>query len=250
MILKNLSVDCVIFGFKDNKLNVLLWQVDSEEVKKFFSEKDKYEEVKILFEENPLHGQEDYWGLIGTHLPSDEDIDEYAKFILQKSTGLNNVYLKQVNTFGKVDRVPFARVLTTAYYAIINPEYHDLQQSEMAKILNWFEVDKLPKLLFDHKKIIEKSLHKLREEVSYHPVGFHMLPEKFTLTELQTLYEVILDKKLDTRNFRKKIQNMGLLVDTNEKQTNVAHRAAKLYAFDVEIYNKLKEEGLKFRIGQ
>jgi len=248
MLLKNQSVDCVIFGFKDNKLNVLLWQVNTEVVKTFFAEKDKYEEVKILFEENPIHGHQDYWGLIGTHLPVDEDLDEYAKHILTISTGLNEVYLKQVNTFGNVDRVPFMRVLTTAYYAIINPEYHDMQQSEMAKVLRWFELDKLPKLLFDHKKIIEKSLHKLREEVSYHPVGFHMLPEKFTLTELQTLYEVILDKNLDTRNFRKKIQNMGLLVDTNEKQTNVAHRAAKLYSFDVQIYNKLKEEGLNFRI--
>ena len=123
-----------------------------------------------------------------------------------------------------------------------------MQQSEMARVLRWFEVDKLPKTLFDHADIIKAALKKLRDEVRYHPVGFHMLPDKFTLTELQTLYEVILDKQLDTRNFRKKIQNMGLLVDTNEKQTNVAHRAAKLYQFDVDIYNQLKEEGLNFRI--
>lgn len=248
MILRNLSVDCVIFGFKDNKLNVLLWQVDSEIVKKFFLEKDTYDNIKDLFEENPLHRLEDYWGLIGTHLPNEEDIDEFAKQIVSKTTGLKDIYLKQVRTFGRVDRVPFLRVLTTAYYAIINPKFHDLQHSEMARVLTWFEIDKLPKVLFDHKDIIGSALKKLREEVQYHPVGFHMLPEKFTLTELQTLYEVILDKKLDTRNFRKKIQNMGLLIDTNEKQTNVAHRAAKLYRFDVNIYNKLKEEGLNFRI--
>jgi len=248
MLLKHNSVDCVIFGFKDNKLNVLLWQVDDEVTKKFFEESDNYEDVKILFEGNPIHRKEDYWGLIGTHLPTNEDLDEYAKFILSRATGLNDVYLQQVKTFGKVDRVDFMRVLTTAYYALINPEYHDLKQSEMAKVLNWFEVDKLPKILFDHGEIIQEALKKLRNEVQYYPVGFHMLPEKFTLTELQTLYEVILDKKLDTRNFRKKIQNMGLLIDTNEKQTNVAHRAAKLYAFDVKIYNKLKEEGLNFRI--
>ena len=249
MILKNLSIDCVIFGFKDNKLNVLLWQVEPDVVKKFFSEKDNYDNVKILFEENPIHSNPDnLWALIGTHLPTDEDLDDYAKYIVSKTTGLKNIYLKQVRTFGKVDRVPFLRVLTTAYYAIINPEYHDMQQSEMARMLNWFEIDKLPKTLFDHADIIKAALKKLRDEVRYHPVGFHMLPEKFTLTELQTLYEVILDKKLDTRNFRKKIQNMGLLLDTNEKQTNVAHRAAKLYKFDIDIYNQLKEEGLNFRI--
>jgi len=248
MLLKHNSVDCVIFGFKDNKLNVLLWQVDDEVTKKFFEESDNYEDVKILFEGNPIHRKEDYWGLIGTHLPTNEDLDDYAKFILSRTTGLSNVYLQQVKTFGKVDRVDFMRVLTTAYYAIINPEYHDLKQSEMAKVLNWFEIDKLPKILFDHGEIIQEALRHLRNEVKYHPVGFHMLPEKFTLTELQTLYEIILDKKLDTRNFRKKIQNMGLLIDTNEKQTNVAHRAAKLYSFDVKIYNKLKEEGLNFRI--
>jgi 8-oxo-dGTP diphosphatase len=248
MILKNLSIDCVIFGFKDNKLNVLLWQVATEEVKKFFIEEDEYANVKVLFEENPMHKPEDFWSLIGTHLPTDKDLDEYAKYILTKATGLKDIYLKQVGTFGQVNRVPFLRVLTTAYYAFINPEYHNLQKSEIALVLNWFDMDKLPKLLFDHKQIIDEALKKLREEVRYHPVGFHMLPEKFTLTELQTLYEVILDKKLDTRNFRKKIQNMGLLIDTNEKQTNVAHRAAKLYTFNIDIYNKLKDEGLDFRI--
>lgn len=248
MILKHLSIDCVIFGFKDNKLCVLLWQSDTDVAKRFFSEKDNYEDVEELYTENPMHTGQNYWGLIGTHLPQEEDIDDYAKFILSKSTGLENVYLTQVKTFGKVDRVPFTRVLTTAYYAIINPEYHDMRQSEMAKVLNWFEIDKLPKLLFDHKLIIEEALRKLRDQVKYHPVGFQMLPDKFTLTELQTLYEVILDTTLDTRNFRKKIQNMGLLVDTGEKQTNVAHRAAKLYSFDVDVYNRLKEEGLNFRI--
>lgn len=248
MILKNHSVDCVIFGFKNNKLNILLWQVESEVVKEFFMEEDSYEDVKVLFEENPIHTTGDYWGLIGSHLPADRDLDEFAKVILNKTTRLNNVYLKQVKTFGKTNRVSYLRILTTAYYAIINPEYHDMKQSDMAKVLCWFEVDKLPKLLFDHKEIIEKSLRRLREEVKYHPIGFHMLPNKFTLTELQTLYEVILNNKLDTRNFRKKIQNLGLLIDTNEKQTNVAHRAAKLYSFDVETYNSLKEEGLNFRI--
>ncbi|GEM_PF-25630 len=248
MILKNLSIDCVIFGFKDNKLKVLLWQDETEAIKSFFTDRDNYEDVKILFEANPFRANEGYWALIGTHMPDEEDLDEFAKHILYQTTGLKDLYLKQVKTFGATNRVPFMRVVTTAYYAIINPEYHDMQQSEITKILRWFDIDKLPKLIFDHEEIINAALKKLREEVKYHPVGFHMLPEKFTLTELQSLYEVILGKKLDTRNFRKKIQKMDLLTDTEEKQTNVAHRAAKLYSFDIATYQKLREEGLKFSI--
>lgn len=149
---------------------------------------------------------------------------------------------------GSVARVPHTRVLTVAYYALINPDYHDLKLSPVAKSVRWFDIENLPEVIFDTREIIDKALRKLREEAQYHPVGFHLLPDKFTLTELQSLYEVILNTKLDTRNFRKKILNMKLLVDTNEKQMNVAHRAAKLYSFDVDIYSQLKEDGLNFRI--
>lgn len=248
MILQNISVDCVIFGFKNDKLNVLLWQAEPELLEKFLTTKEEYEQIKIIFEKNPALKSDDYWGLIGTHLPTEEDLDGYAKKILQTATGLDNVYLKQVKTFGTPKRVPHYRVITVAYYALINPDYHDLKLSPLAKSVKWFDIDHLPQVIFDSKEIIERALKKLREEVQYHPVGFHLLPEKFTLTQLQTMYEVILDKKLDTRNFRKKIQNMGLLIDTNEKQTNVAHRAAKLYSFDTNIYRQLVEEGLNFRI--
>ncbi|WP_346859762.1 NUDIX hydrolase [uncultured Draconibacterium sp.] len=248
MILKSISVDCVIFGFQNNKINVLLWQADPGLLEKFLTTTQEYEESKEIFEKNPALKSDQYWGLIGTHLPTDEDLDDYAKKILQVATGLKDIFLKQFQTFGSKDRVPHYRVLTVAYYALINPEYHNLELSSIAKSVKWFEIDKLPELIFDSKEIIHRALKKLREEVQYHPLGFHLLPDKFTLTQLQTLYEVILGKSLDTRNFRKKIQNMDLLIDTNEKQTNVAHRAAKLYSFDVEIYNHLKEEGLNFRI--
>ncbi|MCE4564866.1 NUDIX hydrolase [Maribellus sp. CM-23] len=248
MILKNLSIDCVIFGFKDNKLNVLLWQAEPELLEKYLISKEEYQQLKEIFEKNPALKSDKYWGLIGTHLPVEEDLDVYAKKILEVATGLKGIYLKQFKTFGDAGRIPHMRVLTVAYYALINPEYHDLELSPIAKAVRWFDIDQLPEVIFDVKEIILKALKTLREEVKYHPVGFHMLPDKFTLTELQTLYEVILDKKLDTRNFRKKIQNMGLLVDTGEKQTNVAHRAAKLYSFDLEIYHQLREEGLNFSI--
>lgn len=248
MILKNVSVDCVIFGFKNEKLNVLLWQAEPELLEKFLTTSEEYKQLTEIFEKNPALKSDQFWGLIGTHLPVEEDLDAYAKNILQVATGLKNIYLKQFRTFGKTKRIPHMRVLTVAYYALINPEYHDLELSSIAKSVKWFDIDKLPEVIFDVENIIASALKELREEVKYHPVGFHLLPEKFTLTQLQTLYEVILNKKLDTRNFRKKIQNMGLLVDTGEKQTNVAHRAAKLYSFDLDIYNRLREEGLNFSI--
>jgi 8-oxo-dGTP diphosphatase len=248
MILKNISVDCVIFGFNNDKLNVLLWQAEPELLENFLTTREEYEQIKILFENNPALKSDDYWGLIGPHLPTEEDLNGYAKKILHIATGLDDVYLKQVETFGSLKRVPHFRVLTVAYYALINPDYHNMELSSIAKSVKWFDIENLPDVIFDTREIIEKALKKLRQEAQYHPVGFHLLPEKFTLSQLQTLYEVILNKKLDTRNFRKKIQNMGLLIDTNEKQKNVAHRAAKLYSFDPEIYNQLVEEGLNFRI--
>jgi 8-oxo-dGTP diphosphatase len=248
MILKNLSVDCVIFGFKDNILNILLWQAEPELLEKFLTTEEEYQQSKEIFEKNPALKSDKFWGLIGTHLPVEEDLDNYAKKILHVATGLKDVYLKQFKTFGNAGRIPHMRVLTVAYYALINPEYHDMELSPLAKSVKWFDIDGLPDVIFDVHEIIDAALKKLREEVKYHPVGFHMLPDKFTLTQLQTLYEVILDKKLDTRNFRKKILKMDLLVDTQEKQTNVAHRAAKLYSFDMEIYNRLTEEGLNFSI--
>ncbi len=248
MILRSLSVDCVIFGFQDSKLNVLLWQAEPDLLKKFLTSKEECDQIEDLFNKNPALSTDKFWGLIGTHLPKEEDLDGYAKKILQITTGLDDIYLKQFRTFGSVVRVPHTRVLTVAYYALINPDYHDLKLSPVAKSVKWFDIENLPKVIFDTREIIEKALRNLREEVQYHPVGFHLLPDKFTLTELQSLYEAILDKKLDTRNFRKKILNMKLLADTNEKQLNVAHRAAKLYSFDVDIYHQLKEEGLNFRI--
>ena len=248
MILKNVSVDCVVFGFSGYKLKILLWQAEPELLENFLTTKEEYEEIKILFEKNPALKSNNYWGLLGMHLPVEEDLNGFARKILKFTTGLENIYLKQVNTFGSLARVPHTRVLTVVYYALINPDYHDMKLSPLAKSVRWFDIDNLPPVIFDVNEIIEKSLRKLREEVKYHPIGFHLLPNKFTLSQLQTLYEVILDEKVDTRNFRKKFLKMGLLVDTCEKQINVAHRAAKLYNFDIDIYNRLVEEGLNFRI--
>jgi 8-oxo-dGTP diphosphatase len=248
MILNSVSVDCVIFGFDKSGLRVLLNQTDKEKLRRVLPDQASSDQIKQLYEKHPVFTSDIDWSLFGGHVPETQDLDEFAKDLLFQATGLNDVYLQQIHAFGSLQRVPYVRVITIGYYSLINPEYHDLKQSNQAKSLQWFNLNELPILCFDHDQIIQQALLKLRQEVMYHPVGFHLLPDKFTLTEIQSLYEVILNKKMDTRNFRKKLAKMELLVDSGEKQQNVAHRAAKLYQFDIQVYEKLKEEGLNFRI--
>lgn len=248
MILNSISVDCVIFGFDNSGLRVLLNQIDKDALKLSLPEQVTTDQIKKLYEQHPVLTNDHYWSLFGGHVPENQDLDEFAKALLFQATGVNNVFLQQIHTFGSLERVPYTRVITIGYYALINPDYYHLKLSGLAKSLQWFNLNELPPLCFDHDKIIEQALIKLRQEVMYHPVGFHLLPENFTLTEIQSLYEVILNKKMDTRNFRKKLAKMELLVDSGKKQQNVAHRAAKLYQFDIQVYEKLKKEGLNFRI--
>ena len=248
MILNSISVDCVIFGFDKSGLKVLLNQIDKEVLKQVLPMQASSEQIKQIYEKHPVLTEENYWSLFGEHVPEEKDLDVFAKELLFQATGLNDVYLQQINAFGSLNRGPYTRVITIGYYALINPDYYSLRQSNLAKSLQWFNLNELPTLCFDHEIIIQQALNKLRQEVMYHPVGFHLLPEKFTLTEIQSLYEVILNKKMDTRNFRKKLAKMELLINSGEKQQNVAHRAAKLYQFDIQVYEKLKMEGLNFRI--
>lgn len=248
MILKNISVDCVIFGFDGERLNVLLWQADPKLLAHILQEKEDYDQIRILYDSHPSLSNEQTWGLIGAHVPEEADLDEFAQDITRNSTGLTNVYLTQFQTFGRTDRVPYYRVITAGYYALINPHYHNLHQSPLTRKMQWFGIENLPPLCFDHEKIIRAALAHLRETVKYYPAGFHLLPERFTLTELQTMYEVILGNKLDIRNFRKKIQKMDFLIETGEKQENVPHRAARLFSFDPQNYERLICEGLTFRI--
>lgn len=248
MILNSISVDCVIFGFDRSGLRVLLNQIDREALLSDLPKHASSDQIRQIYEKHPVLTSDNYWSLFGEHVPEQQDLDEFAKELLFQATGLNDVYLQQINAFGSLDRVPYTRVITIGYYALINPDYYHLKQSNLAKSLQWFNLNELPTVCFDHEIIIQQALNKLRQEVMYHPVGFHLLPEKFTLTEIQSLYEVILNKKMDTRNFRKKLAKMELLIDSGEKQKNVAHRAAKLYKFDIQVYEKLKLDGLNFRI--
>lgn len=216
-----LSVDCVIFGFDENKLKVLLIRSDLKKYHNKFS-------------------------LLGDLVKPEEDLDTSAYRILKQRTGLNDLYLEQVHTFGAVGRHPAGRVVTVAYCSLINVQHHRLKTLDNE--LHWHEVDSVSELLFDHKKIFDICIEWLQKRVQEHPLGLSLLPNKFSLRELQNLYEAILDKKLDRRNFRKKFFSMDYLVDMGEDEKDVPHRPGRLYKFDYDKYekNKKKWQGIDF----
>jgi 8-oxo-dGTP diphosphatase len=197
------SVDCVIFGFEEGDLKVLLIKSDLEEFR-------------------------DQWSLLGDLVKPDENLDSASYRILKQRTGLDNVFLKQVHSFGDVDRHPAGRVITTAYYSLVNIRDHDLKVD--ANHLHWHPLKDINHLAFDHKKILDTCICHLRETVKEHPIVCNLLPEKFSLRELQCLYERILDQKLDRRNFRKRFFQMDWLIDTGQIEENVPHRPGKLYS--------------------
>ena len=220
------TVDNVIFGFDDGDLKVLLIKRGEEPFK-------------------------DQWALPGYFVKKDEDLYSAAKRVLGELTGLKDIYLEQVKAFGAIDRHPSGRAVTVAYYSLVKIKDYHLHTSSIAEKAQWFDVATIKKLPFDHYEILEACMERLRLRVRLRPIGFELLPPKFTLTELQHLYEAILgenlpDKGLDKRNFRKRILSMGLLKDTNEVQEGVAHRPAKLYSFDKDKYEKLSADGANF----
>ena len=212
-----LSVDCVIFGFDENKLKVLLMRSD---LKKFQGK----------------------WSLLGDLVKPDEDLDASAYRVLKERTGLDDVYLEQVHTFGKTNRHPGGRVVTVVYCSLINVQHHKLKILDNE--LHWHDVNNISNLAFDHKKIFDLSLQRLQKRVREHPLGFSLLPNKFSLRELQNLYEAILSIKLDRRNFRKKFFSMEILTDMQEIEKNVPHRPGKLYKFDYDKYQMKKKKWL------
>jgi 8-oxo-dGTP diphosphatase len=209
-----LSVDCVIFGFDENKLKVLLIRSD---LKKFQSK----------------------WSLLGDLVKPEEDLDASAYRILKQRTGLNDLYLEQVHTFGEVNRHPGGRVVSVAYCSLVNIQHHRLKILDNE--LHWHEIDHVTGLAFDHQRIFETSYVWLQKRVQEHPLGLSLLPNKFSLRELQNLYEAILNIKLDRRNFRKKFFSMDFLVDMGENEQNVPHRPGRLYRFDYDKYERRKK---------
>ncbi len=218
-----LTVDCVVFGFDQGDLKVLLIQRSME----------------------PYKGG---WALPGGFVHVDETLDEAARRELAEETGLRDVFLEQLYTFGAIDRDPRERVVSVAYYALVKRCAHIARASTDAACAEWFPVSDTPALAFDHGNILAMALARLKGKVCYQPVGFELLPSQFTLSELQHLYEVILDKKLDKRNFRKKVLSFDLLIKLAEIQRQGRHRPAQLYQFDFPRYEELSKHGFHLEL--
>ena len=218
-----LTVDCVVFGFDEGELKVLLIERDLE----------------------PFAGA---WALPGGFVHVDETVDDAARRELREETGLSDVFLEQLYTFGELDRDPRERVVSVAYYALVALSRHTPKAATDARNAAWFCVSDLPTLAFDHDRILAMAVQRLKGKVRYQPIGFELLEEKFTLSQLQHLYEAILERPLDKRNFRKKILGMDLLVETNEIEQDVSHRAARLYRFDEAKYRRWVKKGFNFEI--
>jgi 8-oxo-dGTP diphosphatase len=209
--LNGISVDCVIFGFDEDELKVLLIKSD-------------------------LKNFEHKWSLLGDLIDRRETLDAAAYRVLKERTGMGDVYLEQVKSFSQVERHPAARVITVAYCSLINIRHHQLKK--MDNELHWHKVKQIKEMAFDHKEILDVCYEWLQKRIQEHPLGFSLLPKKFSLRELQNLYESILDVKLDRRNFRKKFFSMGLLEDTQEYEVDVPHRPGKLYKFNYTKYQQ------------
>ncbi len=222
-----LTVDCIIFGY-DHRLDEA--------------------DLKILLIERDIEPFRGKWALPGGFVRMEETLEAAAKRELREETGLSNVYLEQLYTFGTPERDPRGRVISVSYFALVNLRSEELAAGTDARSAQWFSFKDMPALAFDHKTIIETAVERLRGKVRYQPIGFELLPDKFTLTELQTLYETVLETSLDKRNFRKKIESYELLRDTGETQRGKAHRAARLYTFDHKRYKQLEKYGFLFEI--
>lgn len=232
----NVSVDCVILGFDFEKLNVLLIDRGENSLK-----------------ENSL-------ALPGNLIYNNENLDQAANRVLKELTGLSDIYMDQIGAFGDPYRIskesdqewlksirahPEARVITVAYHSLVNMSEYSPQASSFAKSAGWAPVHQVHQLAFDHFEILQASLQKLKQKIQTQPIGFNLLPEKFTLSQLHRLYECILEKPLDKRNFRRKIQKLELVTSLKEKQIGVPHKPSLLYCFNKERYQDLCEKGFE-----
>jgi 8-oxo-dGTP diphosphatase len=207
-----LAIDCIIFGFDGRHIKLLL--------------------IKRNFE--PELGK---WSLMGGFLNADENLEDGATRILQNLTGLKNIYVEQLGVYGNVGRDPVARTVSVVFFALINIEDHD---KEAVRVHNasWIDLDKLPSLIFDHNDMVGQAIEYLRYKAAMHPIGFELLPEQFTIPQLQKLYEAIYDTPIDRRNFSRKLLSTGLLIDTGLKNTHSATKKAALYKLDSVRYKK------------
>lgn len=219
-----LAVDCIIFGYDlaEKELKLLL--------------------IKRSFE--PAKGK---WSLSGGFIQEGEGLDDAASRILCSLTGLSDLFMQQLYTYGEVDRDPGARVISTAYYALIG--IHEIDKEiQKQNGAHWRSISHLPDLIFDHGKMVERALCELLSLVKVQPIGFELLPEKFTLVQLQELYEAIYQKKVDKRNFRKKILSMNLLEKQDDKEKETSKKGAYYYRFNEEKYRQFTKDGFFFNL--
>jgi 8-oxo-dGTP diphosphatase len=220
-----LTVDCIVFG------------LDLEE-----------QDLKVLLIQRAFEPFEGKWALPGGFVQVNETIDDAALRELREETGVGRVFLEQLYTFGDIDRDPRERVVSVAYYALVKLLEHRVQAATDASDAAWFGIHDTPRLAFDHEQMLEVAVERLRGKVRYQPIGFELLPQKFTLTQLQTLYEIVLERELDKRNFRKRILAMDILEELDEVEQDVSHRAARLYRFDQRKYRRRVKDGFDFQL--
>jgi len=238
--LRNISVDCIIFGFNQSELKVLLLKV-------------KYAGL---------------WALPGGFILQEEHMDDAAKRILKERTGVNDIYMQQFHVFSQPDRSTkkinkqflknagvemddswmFERFISVGYSALVDFTKVQPVADNLSAACEWANINTIPEMILDHRDILQKALENLRLQLNYHPVGYNLLPEKFTMPELQKLYETILDRKLDRRNFQRKIMSTGILKKLNEIKKGVAHKAPFLYKFDLRKYQKALKGGMGFEL--
>ncbi|HNX54492.1 MAG TPA: NUDIX domain-containing protein [Prolixibacteraceae bacterium] len=220
----HVAVDSIIFGYDEGgrELKLLL--------------------LKRNFE--PARGE---WSLMGGFLQKDESIEDAAKRILHQLTGLSDVYMEQLYSFGELDRDPGDRIISVAYFALIKINDSDL---ELVKNhgATWIPISSLPQLIFDHNQMVERAMKKLQVRARTQPIGFELLPEKFTIPQLQGLYEAIYNKSLDKRNFRRKLLAMDLLEKLEEKEKESSRKGAWYYRFDAKKYEDLLKRGFNFEL--
>lgn len=214
------AVDCIIFGFLEGELKILLMRRD-------------------------LEPKKDQWSLVGGFVNEDETLHQAAERVLYDMTGLKNIYMEQLNSFSEVDRDEEARVISTPFYALIKIENLYFSSEYRAQ---WFSITNYPRPIFDHEDMIQYALRKMRHHAQTEPIGFALLPEKFTMPQLRTLYESIYQQPFDKRNFSKKMISLGLLDRLDEKEFNSSKKGAYYFKFNVEKYNELLQQGtyLKF----
>lgn len=218
-----LAVDIVVFGFDSNELKAMLIR-------------------------RKLPPDKGCWALPGGFVRIDEGLDQAAARALREETGIEQIFLEQLAAFGAVDRDPSQRVVSVAYVALVPSGGHAISADADACDVAWFSLCGLPKLAFDHAQIVEAALERLRQKIRHSPIGFELLPRKFTLGQLQLLYEAILGAQLDKRNFRKRVLALDLIEPLQEFEANVSHRPARLYRFNRRRYRQLSRSGFNFEI--